>query len=990
MNPTQADLEASLRKSFSVIQQLKRQLAESAERAQEPIAVVGMSCRFPGGVTTPEAFWELLVNGTDTVREIPTERWDWQQFYDADPDRVGTHYVRHGSFVDDVSQFDPEFFGIAGREADMLDPQHRLLLEVSWEALERAGLATANLRNSRTGVYVGIGQNDYSQLQLYNGDHARITPYDGTGGSFCFASARISYLLGLQGPNMAVDTACSSSLVSLHLACQALRNGECEQALAGGVHLVVTPEVTIYLSRLKALSPDGRCKTFSDDADGYGRGEGCGMLVLKRLSDAKRDGDQILALLRGSAVNHDGPSSGLTVPNGLAQQQLLRDTISRAGLTPADIGWIEAHGTGTSLGDPIEVGALAEVFPKASRNEQPLYLSSVKTNIGHLEAAAGIAGVIKVILALQHAALPPHRNLSALSSHIDWANLPFHIPTTLTPWADNGKPRIAGVSAFGLGGTNAHVLVSAAPNPASVEEAPTSSPALPLLLSAKTPAALDALRQRYIALLATTPTPWSAIARTAALGRRQFDYRLAVAADSREAALEQLRSRDGNTAQLNDAPSKIAFIFTGQGAQYIGMGRALLSNAVFRDALQHCASLVEREAGWSPLQFIDSHADDERIDQTGYTQPTLFTLQYALVCLWRACGIEPSVVLGHSVGEIAAAWTAGVLSLEDAVRLVVQRGRLMQALPAGTGMAALTASEASAKTAIADFPGQLWIAALNAPNATVIAGDNAALDRCLAQLDARGITSRRLPVSHAFHTPRMQAMLASFRQTASSIAWSAPHLPVLLTGSIDSQANAMATPEYWVQQVAEPVRFAAAASRLLTQSPDVVLEIGPSGGLLALAQQSGDDSSALWLASLSRRDAHTTATSLAKLFERGCDIQWTAIFGPRGTPALLPTYPFQRRHCWVPAAAPSSKRAYRSDGSHPLLGNRLPSALGDKLYLATINAHAPALLADHVVNGDVIFPAAAFIEAALEAACQHFGGTALRLSDIQLDRKSVV
>lgn len=433
MHESSKELEGALRKSYTVIQQLKKQLADADQRSPEPIAVVGMSCRFPGGANTPEAFWRILASGADTVREIPADRWAWQRFYHPDARVAGTHYVRHGSFLDQVADFDPEFFGISGREADALDPQHRLLLEVSWEALERAGMAPQQLRHSQTGVYVGIGQNDYAQLRLFGGRPERISPYDGTGSSFCFSAARLSYVLGLHGPSMAIDTACSSGLVALHLACQALRNGECAQALAGGVQLVLSPEVTIYLSRIGALSPDGRSKSFSAAADGYGRGEGGGMLVLKRLRDAQRDGDTILALIPGSAVNHDGASSGLTVPNGLAQEQLLREALRRAGLAPRDVDWIEAHGTGTILGDPIELAALAEVFTAEGRDRRPLYVSSVKGNIGHLEAAAGIAGVIKVILALQHQAMPAQPRFDTPNPAFDWNRSPLVVLTTLTP-----------------------------------------------------------------------------------------------------------------------------------------------------------------------------------------------------------------------------------------------------------------------------------------------------------------------------------------------------------------------------------------------------------------------------------------------------------------------------------------------------------------------------------------------------------------------------
>lgn len=973
MDTNQPDLEGALRKSFTVIQQLKQQLAESSQRSSEPIAVVGMGCRFPGGADTPEAFWQILSEGRDTLSEIPADRWDWRQYYNPDPDVAGTHYVRHGCFVERVGDFDPEFFGISGREADSLDPQHRLLLEVSWEALERAGLSATQARNSRTGVFLGIGQNDYAQLQMYGGQPERINPYDGTGISFCFAAARISYILGLQGPNLAVDTACSSALVALHLACQSLRNGECEQALAGGSHLVISPEVTIYLSRLHALSPDGRSKAFSADADGYGRGEGCGMLLLKRLSDATRDGDPVLAVIRGSAVNHDGASSGLTVPNGLAQQALLRDALARAGVQPAEIDWIEAHGTGTPLGDPIEVSALGEIFKADGRDGRPLYLSSVKTNIGHLEAAAGIAGVIKTILAFQHGAIPAHLHLGQPNPHIEWERYPFRIPTALTPWPG---PRLAGVSAFGLGGTNAHIILAApaAPTPPA---APSAEGYWPLLLSARSPAALAELRERYAAHLEHSAAPYADLAQTAALGRRHFEYRLAVAASTAAEAAAKLRQAALPSAPAV-APQRIAFLFTGQGSQYCGMGSALLqASPVFRAAVEECAALVEREAGWSPLPFLADDNVDPRIDQTAYTQPTLFTLQVGLVALWRSWGVVPDLAVGHSIGEFAAAWAAGIFSLADAVRLVVRRGRLMQALPAGGGMAALRCGAEQAQAAIATTP-ELCLAAINGPRAVTLAGPLAALDACLAALEAQGISGQRLAVSHAFHTPLMAPMLDEFSATLADIRFNPPNFSMLTSGGSVSPASAA----YWRDQIVNPVRFAAAAEGLAEAGATLFIEIGPATALLSLARQSVDLPGALWLPSLDRHDPAAPHSSLARLFESGREIPWNAVFpGPRRV-AQLPTYPFQRRRCWV-AEKTQGNTARPNAGAHPLLGEAIPSPLAERQYAALVSPTLPGFLNDHRVLGVVVFPAAGFVEAALSAAAAHFATPRLRLAEIE-------
>jgi acyl transferase domain-containing protein/acyl carrier protein len=1004
MHESSQELEGALRKSFTVIQQLKKQLAEADQRSPEPIAVIGMACRFPGGANTPEAFWQVLTSGADTLREIPEDRWPWQQFYSPDQRAPGTHYVRHGSFLDQVSGFDPEFFGLSGREADALDPQHRLLLEVSWEALERAGIAPQYLRHSQTGVFVGIGQNDYAQLRLFGGRPDRISPYDGTGSSFCFSSARLSYVLGLHGPSMAIDTACSSGLVALHLACQSLRNGECAQALAGGVQLVLSPEVTIYLSRIGALSPDGRSKAFSAAADGYGRGEGGGMLVLKRMRDAQRDGDTILALIPGSAVNHDGASSGLTVPNGLAQAQLVREAVRRAQLSPRDVDWVEAHGTGTILGDPIELSALAEVFPAEGRDGRPLYVSSVKANIGHLEAAAGIAGVIKVILALQHQAVPAHPNFGALNPAFDWDGNALAVPATLTPWTT--ATRTAGVSAFGLGGTNAHIVLTQAPATAQGQAGRAGEAGgaglktrfydtVPLVLSAKSTAALAELRDRYAEFLGGADRLLAPIAYTAAARRNHFPYRAAiVAATTTEAAakLARLRPHEGHASADNEsAAPRVAFVFSGQGSQFGGMATALFGAVpAFRDALTACAELIERHAGWSPLPLMVGDGNDPRIDQTEFTQPCLFAMHYALVAMWRAWGVEPAMVVGHSIGEYAAAVTAGVMSLEDAARLVVQRGRLMQGTPVNGGMAALRMSEADALARIAGTA--LTVAAVNAPRAVVIAGDNAALDACLAALETAGQPFKRLTVSHAFHTPLMRPMLHEFSASVAAVKLSAPAVTFLPTGAADARTADVASAGYWTNQIVNPVRFADAASAMAAQGATAVIEIGPSASLLAAARQSAEQGIATWVPSMKAGDAAATIETLAQLYAAGVDIRWDRVFTAAHPVVPVPTYPFQRRRCWIdggPTKATGGNH-WREESGHPFLGRRSPSPLPQAIYAARLSAEQSPLLRDHRIQGEVVVPAAAFVEAALAAAAAQFNTGGLRLTDIAFLRRLVV
>ena len=678
------------------------------QEKHEPIAIIGMSCRFPGA-NSPEAFWELLRDGVDAIAEVPKARWDMDAYYDPDPNAPGKIYTKLGGFIEKVDQFDPQFFGISYREAASMDPQQRLLLEVGWEALERAG----QVPGGSTGVFVGITGSDYAELiKLSQG--TQLDAYFATGNIFNAAAGRLSYIMGLTGPSMAIDTACSSSLVAIHLACQSLRNKECDQALAGGVNLILSPKSTIALARAQVLSPDGRCKTFDASANGMTRGEGCGIVVLKRLSDALANNDNILALIRGSAVNQDGPSSGLTVPNGVSQEALLRQALSNAKVKPAEIDYVEAHGTGTTLGDPIEVRALGAVLGEG-RNKA-LMIGAVKTNIGHLESAAGIAGLIKLVLALQHEEIPPHLHFSQPNPYIDWDELPITVTTERTPWHGAKKhaltkegSRLAGVSGFGLSGTNAHVIVEEARPPEGKPntrgEAGATADGLKerslhlLTLSAKTEEALSQLAKRYADYLHQTDGTFAHlesdignICFTANSGRTHFKQRLSIVVGSVDEAAQKLLAftRAGREVEPagNAKSGKIAFLFTGQGSQYVGMGRELYdTNATFRQTLDRCDELLRPYLDQRLLSIlypnnVERGLLEKHIHQTAYTQPALFALEYALAQVWFSWGIRPDVVMGHSVGEYVAACMAGVFSLEDGLKLMAQRGRLMQALPA--------------------------------------------------------------------------------------------------------------------------------------------------------------------------------------------------------------------------------------------------------------------------------------------------------------------
>ncbi|HEU4535513.1 MAG TPA: beta-ketoacyl synthase N-terminal-like domain-containing protein, partial [Polyangiaceae bacterium] len=689
---------------------------------QEPIAVIGLGCRFPGAAG-PDAFWALVRQGASAITEVPPERWPAAAHFDPDPDAPGKSVTRWGGFLERIDGFDAHFFGISPREASEMDPQQRLLLEVSWEALEHAGIAPDALSGSRTGVFLGLGASEYGPLRA--GALERVGPYSGTGSMPSVAAGRLSYVLGLQGPSLVVDTACSSSLTALHLACRSLAERECDLALVGGANALLSPEAMVALSKLRAMSPTGLCRPFDAAADGYVRGEGCGVVALKRLSDAEAANDRVLAVIRGTALNNDGRSNGLTAPNGLAQEGVIRQALARASVRPSEIGYVEAHGTGTPLGDPVEVRSLARVLAEGRRPDEPAVLGSVKANIGHLEAAAGIAGLIKAVLVLAHAELPPQPRFERPNPHLPWASLPVRVATELTPWPSAGREkgparRIAGVSAFGFSGTNVHVVLESPPEAPPIESAPRQPWHL-LLLSARSEGALAALARSYQGVVAKAgPEELAEICFTARAGRAHFEHRLAVVARTSGEAAEALaevaagqasrRLMRGRATQ-GRAP-KVAFLFTGQGALEAGAGRELYEGSdVFRGALERCDELLRPRSG-RPLRDVlyPAPGAPELLADARYAQPALFALQYALVELWRSWGVEPAAVFGHSLGEYAAAWAAGVLALPDALALVVERARLRHDLGAGGAMAAVMADEARVAPVLAAHAGRLALA----------------------------------------------------------------------------------------------------------------------------------------------------------------------------------------------------------------------------------------------------------------------------------------
>ncbi|WP_327174176.1 SDR family NAD(P)-dependent oxidoreductase [Streptomyces sp. NBC_01335] len=978
------------------LHETRKKLRDAEEGGHEPVAIVGMACHFPGGIDSPEDLWRLVSEGGDVVGDFPDNRgWDTSALFDADPDRPGTSSTRRGAFLASPGDFDTDFFGISPREALATDPQHRLLLETAWETFERAGIRPGTLRGSSTGVFVGSNGNDYAPPA--GAVPEDLEGYIVVGNAASVASGRISYTFGFEGPAVTVDTACSSSSVALHLAVRSLRSGECDLALAGGVTVMTTPSTFVEFSRQHGLAADGRCKAFAGAADGTGWSEGAGLLLVERLSDARRLGHRVLAVIRGTAANQDGASHGLTAPNGPAQQRVIRQALADARLTAGQVDAVEAHGTGTTLGDPIEAQALLATYGQEHTDEAPLWLGSVKSNIAHTQAAAGVAGVIKMVQAMRHGVLPKTLHLDEPSPHVDWASGAVALLAEHRPWPETGEPRRAGVSAFGMSGTNTHIVLEQAPETepgAATEAEPEPEPArgaegpaaVPLVLSARTPAALAARAAELAAYLRTGPDT-AAVARELDAGRTAFEERAVVVGSGAQellAGLDALASGESAPGLVRGTAGgerRTVFVFPGQGSQWTGMARELLdSSPVFADSIEACARALEPWTGWSLTDVLRGAEDAPDHDRVDVVQPALWAVMVSLAELWTSYGVRPDAVIGHSQGEIAAAYVAGALTLEDAARVVALRSRAIGALSGGGGMVSVALPRPEAEAAIAPWDGRISVATVNGPSAVVVAGEPAALDEFIAAGERDGVRTRRVPVDYASHSAQVETVREELLTALAPVTPRAATVPLLSTVTGDWLDTTVMDAEYWYTNLRQTVLFEPATRKLLAEGHDVFIEASPHPVLTSAVQETAEaaDADAVVTGSLRRGEGGTTRflTSLAETQVHGVAVDWSPVLaGPR--PSLfdlagLPTYPFQRQRFWLEntsaQAADAPGLGLRAAG-HPLLGASLRPAEGDGLLLTgRLSLRTHPWLADHTVLDRVLVPGTALVELAVRAA----------------------
>ena len=979
------------------IKELRARLDAAQRDRDAPVAIVGMGCRYPGASDIGE-FWDMLVNGRDGITEVPRSRWNVEAVYHPDPSAPGKMSSRQGGFLPRIEEFDAAFFGITPREAPYVDPRQRLMLEIAWEALEDAGIPPGSLSGSQTGVFVATLTSDYSDILMR--DLRRAEAYSGPGTANCVIANRISYFLDLHGPSITLDTACSGSLVALHMACESLRGGECSLTLAGGVSVNLLARSNVFFTKAGALSPDGRCNTFDERANGMIRSEGAGMVALKLLSDAVAAGDSVVAVIRGSALNHDGRSNGIMAPNGEAQKAVLREAYRRAGISPAEVQYVEAHGTGTRLGDPIEVRALGEVLAPGRHSGEKCVLGSVKTNIGHSEPAAGVAGVIAASLAIRHGVLPPTVHFARPNPLIPFGELPFEVRRQAGPWPQEQARRIAGVSGFGFGGSNAHMVLEAAPG--DLPEPPRIEPPLVLPVSARSPEALRTLAGLYRDQLGSPAAAADAVCYTAARRRSHLGFRLAVTGDSADALQKNLDRWLTDAANPDSQPDdgRLAFVFSGQGSHWPGMGRAAYTRwAMFRESLEQTSERFAAFTGWSLVEELGRAEGESWLNSTDFAQPAIFAVQVALAALWRSWGIVPDVVVGHSLGEAAAAVVAGALSLEDGVRVVYERSRLMKKV-AGKGMTAVVGlAPDGAAEAIRGHEDRLAVAGSNGPASSVLSGDPEMLRAVLGALEAKGVFCRAVVgVDIAFHSPQMDPLKEELIASLAGLTPRTTAIPMISTVTGQAIDGLSLGAGYWGRNLRDPFLFTQAMARILGEGCAAALEVAPHPVLSSAIVQSARQAAAkLKVLPSLRRNENEMATlfgSLGALYELGREVNWSGVYPGAGPVTGLPHYPWQRERYWfdqLPGGGPEEQAA-RPAGSHPLLGQMVEPAIGGgaRMYVWEIDLspNRPAYLADHRVMGETILPGSACLEMALAGVREVSGGAAgaVALANVVFER----